>query len=181
MLIRYQCNVGFIKGEDMSVKRITKFPEKVLLNKTKPISNVDDDLKILIKDMFETMYLSNGVGLAANQIGLTKRVAVMNPTGEKKDELVLINPQIIKKIGNISMEEGCLSVPGLNAEVKRASEVEVEYMDLSGKQIRTNFKGLSAIIVQHEIDHLDGLLFINRLGFLKRTSLLKKINKRKKA
>jgi len=157
----------------MSVRKIVKFPEKVLLNKVSPVAGIDDEIKILVKDMLETMYLTDGVGLSANQVGVSKEVAVMNPTGKKEDELILINPVIVKKSGTAKMEEGCLSMPGISAEVKRAVAIEVKFLDLKGKPVRLKLKGLPARIIQHELDHLSGFLFVDRIPFFKRKSLLK--------
>jgi peptide deformylase len=161
----------------MPVRKITEYPEKVLRNKTQPIDDIDEEVRKLVKDMFETMYLNNGVGLSANQIGVPKRIAVINPTGKKEDELVLINPEIVTRRGTEKMEEGCLSLPGINGEVKRAEEIEVTFLDLNGKECRMKFAGLNARIVQHELDHLNGLLFVNRMGLFKGKHLLRGIKK----
>ena len=166
----------------MSILKIVKYPDKVLKCKAITLEDIDASLiKVLAKDMFDTMYLNDGVGLAANQIGISKQIAVMNPTGSKQDEIVLINPEITKKRGMSKMEEGCLSLPGISSEVKRANEVEVKFMDLEGNYKHLKLKGLPARIVQHELDHLNGFLFVDRLNFLKRKTLLKKFGKRGKA
>ena len=159
----------------MVVRKILEFPAKILREKASLVMSVDDDLRVLAKDMLDTMYVNNGVGLSANQIGVSKRIAVMNPTGRKSDELVLINPEITDRKGAATAEEGCLSIPGISAEVKRADEIEISFMGLNGKNNQIRLKGLSARILQHELDHSNGLLFINRVGFLKRKSLLKKL------
>jgi len=164
----------------MSTREVTKYPESVLLKKTSIVSTIDGELKSLVKDMFETMYVTQGVGLSANQIGIPKRIAVMNHTGNKEDELVLINPAILRREGSSKMEEGCLSMPGVNFDVKRAEMIEVEFLDLGGNKVRLRMEGLPARIVQHEIDHLNGNVFIDRIPLLKRKSLIKKYNRLKK-
>ena len=164
----------------MAVKKIIKFPEKILLNKTEPVKNIDDSLKAFIEDMFDTMYFNDGVGLSANQVGVPKRIAVMNPSGKKEDALVLINPDIIKKKGCSKAAEGCLSLPGISSDVKRSSQIEVKFMDLEGGAKHLKLEGLSARIVQHEVDHLNGFLFVDRINFLKRKLLLKKMKKAKR-
>lgn len=163
----------------MPVKKLVEIPEKVLRQKTARVSAIDQGVKELARDMFDTMYLNNGVGLSANQIGISKRIAVMNPTGKKEDEIVLINPKITGKSGSDVMEEGCLSIPGASGKVKRALEVRVEYTDIGGRTIKATFKGLSARIVQHELDHLNGFLFIDRLNFFRRLSALSRRKKGK--
>lgn len=163
----------------MTVRKVTKFPEKVLLNKTAKVKKVDPDLITLAGDMFDTMYVNEGVGLSANQVGIGKRIAVINPTGKKKDELVMINPEITRKEGTDKMEEGCLSMPGVCSEVKRAMAIEVRFLDLEGSAKTLRLEGLPARIVQHELDHLNGHLFIHRVSPLKRSQLIKKYKKGK--
>ena len=165
----------------MSIRSVTKFPEKVLLNKTASVKKIDEGLKALIKDMLDTMYLNDGVGLSANQVGVDIRIAVMNPTGKSGGEIVMINPEITKMEGTASVEEGCLSMPGVSAEVKRALKIEVKFQDMEGRRVRLALEGLPARIVQHELDHLNGHLFIDRVPLLKRKGLVMKYNKLKRS
>ena len=158
----------------MPGRKVVKFPEKGLLSRTAPVRKVDEGIRRLAKDMLDTMYLAEGVGLSANQIGIPKRIAVMNPTGRKADELVLVNPNIIKKEGEAVIQEGCLSMPGISSEVKRAYKIEVKFLDLEGSEKLLSAEGLAARIVQHEIDHLNGRLFVDRLSLIKRKKLIKK-------
>jgi len=163
----------------MTVRKVTKFPEKVLLNKTAKVRKVGPELKALARDMFDTMYINEGVGLSANQVGIGKRIAVINPTGRTADEFVMVNPEIIKKEGTDKMEEGCLSMPGVSSEVKRAMAIKVKFLDLEGNTKTLRLEGLPARIVQHELDHLNGNLFIHRISHLKRSQLIKKYKKDK--
>jgi len=131
-----------------------------------PITKVDDEIRELAKNMVETMYAEGGVGLAAPQVGISKKIIVIDR--EEEGPVVLINPEIIKREGETSEEEGCLSVPGIYSPVKRSYTVTVEAMDLEEKKIQITQEGFLAIALQHEIDHLEGYLFIDRLGPAKR-------------
>ncbi|AMV30981.1 Peptide deformylase 1 [Pirellula sp. SH-Sr6A] len=151
----------------MSKLQLVTYPHPILRHRSKPIQRVDAQFKDLIEQMFEIMYEFKGVGLAANQVNLPIRVFIANPTGdpdEKDQEMVFINPVINKPKGSVEAEEGCLSLPGINAQVKRSKSLQVNAYDLSGNEIAGEVDGFLARIIQHELDHLDGMLFIDRLA-----------------
>ena len=154
----------------MSVLRITKYPEEVLKQKTKPVSEFDSELQKLIDDMIETMYAAPGVGLAANQVGVSKQVTVIDISSreEKSSLIVLVNPEIVHMEGETSAEEGCLSIPDYTTVVKRAERVKVRCLDRWGNPVEIEADGLLARALQHEIDHLNGFLLIDRIGRIKR-------------
>jgi peptide deformylase len=154
----------------MSVLEIVKYPEKILKEKTKPIEDIDDSIQHLIDDMIDTMYVARGVGLAANQLGFLKQLCVIDISiqEEKKPLIVLINPHIVEKEGTVEAEEGCLSIPGYMTTIKRAEKVLVKALDREGNPVEIEGTGLLAKALQHEIDHLNGLLFIDRMSPLKR-------------
>lgn len=161
----------------MAVRTIVKYPDPVLRKPTEEIKNINESIIALVKDLEETMYAAPGVGLAANQIGVSLRVAVVNVLGpERKDGLiVLINPEIIRQEGEVEAEEGCLSVPGVWEVVRRSKLVVVKTQTLDGKTIELEGTGLLGRAYQHEIDHLNGMVIIDRLGTLKRRLLKKKL------
>lgn len=160
---------------------IKKIPDKILRQKAEPVTFVTEVETKLIQDMFDTMYFANGVGLAAPQVGILKRIIVCNPTGQKADELAIINPKIIYRKGKKIKEcEGCLSVPGITALVRRFLKIGVKGKGINGKDISLEAEGLLARIIDHETDHLEGILFIDRIGFLKRARLLNKYKKENK-
>ena len=146
--------------------RVLKYPHPALRHKSKPLRRVDGELKNVIREMFDLMYQQKGVGLAANQVDLPYRFFVINPEGEptKGREFVFLNPVLEKRSGTAEAEEGCLSFPEIFAPVKRSAKVTVSAYDLDGQEIRCEFDGLMARAVQHEYDHLDGVLFIDRLS-----------------
>lgn len=154
----------------MAVLEIKKYPEKILREKTEYVFAFDDELQKLIDDMIETMYAAPGVGLAANQVGICKQVAVIDVSGrdEESSLIVLINPEIVHKEGEEASEEGCLSIPDYSTIVKRAKKVRVTCLDRDRKPIEVNAEGLLAKALQHEIDHLNGCLFIDRIGRIKK-------------
>jgi peptide deformylase len=154
----------------MSLLEIRKYPDKILKEKTVPVNNIDAETQLLIDDMIETMHFVRGIGLAANQIGIAKRLCVIDVTAreEKGSLIVLINPLILEKEGIVEVEEGCLSIPGYMTTIKRAEKVYVKGLDREGKNMEIESTGLLARALQHEIDHLDGLLFIDRLSPIKR-------------
>ncbi|MFH1541250.1 MAG: peptide deformylase [Elusimicrobiota bacterium] len=160
----------------MAILQIKKYPEKILKAKAERIDCIDDKLIKLSKDMIETMYFFNGVGLAANQVGESSSIFVADmKLGEKKREpRVLLNPQILSLTGSCCLEEGCLSFPGISAKVKRAKKIVVCGTTLDGKEIKREAEGLLARIFQHEIDHLNGIVFFDRVNFLKRLMLNRK-------
>ena len=155
---------SFSIGSMASLQLIT-YPHPTLRHRSKPIVRVDARLKELVGEMFEIMYESRGVGLAANQVNLPIRLFIANPSGDKEEgpELVFINPVINRAKGAVEAEEGCLSLPGINADVKRNKSLCVNAYDLNGNEINVEVSGFLGRIVQHEIDHLDGVLFIDRL------------------
>lgn len=157
---------------------IVNYPHPALRWKSNDVSRIDDALRGTVREMFELMYARNGIGLAANQVALPFRFFVANLTGEASEpdeELVFINPQIIKRRGTEVAEEGCLSLPGLYADVKRSEVVVVEAYDLDGQLFRAELNELGARAVQHEIDHLDGVLFIDRVDDIVRREVSPKI------
>ncbi len=141
---------------------------------------VDDALRALIDDMFETMYAAPGIGLAATQVDVHKRLLVADVSTDKDDPHVLINPSIVSREGVVVTEEGCLSVPGFYAEVERAEKIRVAYLDRNGDQKETDMEGLLAVCVQHEMDHLDGKLFVDYLSEAKRQRIRKRLLKERR-
>jgi len=166
----------------MAVKPILTEPNKILRQISKPVKRVSKEEQILMDDMLETMYAANGIGLAAIQIGVPKRIIVMDIShnNEKKEPRYFINPVIQNKNSEkATYEEGCLSVPNQFAEIDRPSTCVVEYLDYDGKKQILSADGLLAICIQHEIDHLEGILFIDYLSKLKKSIILKKLSKKK--
>ncbi len=162
----------------MAVLPVRKFPDKVLKTRAVEVSKITDADRKLAGDMIETMYAENGVGLAANQVGVLKRVFVASADQIKGREMVFFNPVIIKKQGAIKEFEGCLSVPELYEPVKRAKKVVMRATTLEGKTVEVKAEGLLSRIFQHEIDHLDGYLFVDRLGLVKSRIVKKKLLRR---
>ena len=168
----------------MTVRRILTEPNKTLRQKSLPVEKVDKDLQLLMDDMLETMYAAPGIGLAAIQVGVAKRVIVIDIAQKDgpKNPMFFINPEIIEKSNNNSTyEEGCLSVPGQFAEIERPDKCHVKYLDYNGKQQEINAEGMLATCIQHEMDHLEGILFIDYLSKLKQSMIIKKLSKQKKA
>lgn len=165
----------------MSKLTVLHFPDPRLRNKALPVDAVGEDIGQLSRDMLETMYAEKGIGLAATQVGVPKRVVVMDLSEGKDSPMVLVNPEIKEKSGSEEMEEGCLSVPGFFETVRRAEQVVFQYLNLEGEAMEVRADGLLAVCVQHEIDHLDGKLFIDYLSPLKQQRLRKKLEKRQKA
>jgi len=166
----------------MSIKQILTEPNTILRQVSIPVANVGDDEKQLMNDMLETMYAANGIGLAAVQIGIPKRIIVIDISKEKNEKtpMYFVNPIIINKNNDMSTyEEGCLSVPNQFAEVDRPNKCEVEYLDYNGDKKILKAEGLLATCIQHEIDHLEGILFIDYLSKLKKTMIIKKLSKQK--
>ena len=162
----------------MAVLKVVKFPAKVLRTKTKEVERITDEDRRLVKDMIDTMYAENGVGLAANQVGVSKQIFVASADQVRGEELVYFNPRLVKKEGTLKEFEGCLSVPELYEPVKRAKRVWMRAMTLDGRTVEVKAEGLLARIFQHETDHLNGMLFIDRLGLLKSRLTRKKISKK---
>ncbi len=175
----------------MAILDILTIPDKLLKEPSKPIEQVDDDVQKLLDNMLETMYDAPGIGLAAPQVGILRRIVTID-IGEReedsmqdkpgKEPFFMINPEIIWTSGEPSVyQEGCLSIPNYYADVERPAEIIVEYIDRAGKKCELKADGLMATCVQHEIDHLDGILFIDHLSKLKRDRVIKKFTKLKKA
>ena len=167
----------------MSILKILKEPDPILRKKSAPVASVDKHIKKLMKDMLETMYAAPGIGLAAAQVGILKRVIVIDlaKDGEKKLPLFFVNPVITWKSEILEKkEEGCLSIPDYFAEIKRPHACHVNYLDQHGKEKKLKAEGLLATCIQHEIDHCDGILFIDYLSKLKRMFISKKLAKLKK-
>lgn len=162
-------------SEIMKDLEIEMLGSPVLRQKAEEIETIDDELKALIDDMFRAMYKAEGIGLAGNQVGVARRVLVLDVKDEKHPPLALINPRIVERGGpKEKAEEGCLSIPGVSALVERPGTVVVEALDPEGNELRLEADELFARCLQHEIDHLDGVLFIDHLSALKRSMLLKK-------
>jgi peptide deformylase len=166
----------------MAVLDIKKYPSRILKQKALPVAAIDRELQVLIDDMIETMYAAPGVGLAAPQVGVSRRLAVIDVSAkdEEMPVLVLINPEFIARDGEIEFEEGCLSIPEFTAKVTRAETVKVHALDRDGKHLEIEAGGLLAIALQHEIDHLDGTLFIDRISPIKREFFKKRVRKAQK-
>ena len=166
----------------MSVKLILTEPNKILRQISKPVESIGDEERRLMDDMLDTMYAAPGIGLAAVQIGVPKRIIVMDISRDedKKEPRYFVNPVIKNKNNETSKyEEGCLSVPDQFAEIERPNECEVEYLDYNGKKQLLKADGLLATCIQHEMDHLEGVLFIDYLSKLKKSMIIKKLSKNK--
>jgi peptide deformylase len=163
----------------MALLTIRKFPEKILRQKAAPVENIDALTHQLIEEMLETMHVAQGVGLAANQVGVLKRLCVIDISQkeEKAFPIVLINPVIIEKEGIVEAEEGCLSIPGCSTMIKRAEKVYARGLNREGKTIEIEGKGLLARALQHEVDHLDGILIFDRISPIKREYFKRKYKK----
>ena len=164
----------------MAKLKILEFPDPKLRTKARPVGNVDDVLRKLIDDMFETMYDAPGIGLAATQVDIHRRLLVADVSGEGNDPHVLIDPVILAKDGLAVTEEGCLSVPGFYEEVERAEHIHVRYRNRDGEEVESEFEGMLAVCVQHEIDHLDGKLFVDYLSEAKRQRIRKRLEKERR-
>ena len=166
----------------MAIRTIITEPNKLLRQVSKPVSKVGKEEQKLMKDMLETMYAANGIGLAAIQVGIPKRIIVMDICKEenKKEPRYFVNPIIKNKVSlKATYEEGCLSVPNQFADIDRPSKCEVEYLDYNGQKQLLKAEGLLATCIQHEMDHLEGILFIDYLSKLKRSMIIKKLSKLK--
>ena len=161
----------------MALLEILHFPDDRLRNHATPVQQVDDRIRKLLDDMLETMYAAPGIGLAATQVNVAERIIVIDITEEQNSPLYLINPEILELHGVETMEEGCLSVPGVYESVQRAEWVQARYLDRDGKTVELEVDGLLAVCIQHEIDHLDGKLFVDYLSALKRQRIRKKLDK----
>lgn len=163
------------------IREILKYPDPRLREVAAPVAEVTDELRVLIDDMAETMYSSNGCGLAANQIGVDKRIFVVDCAGENEPSqlMAFVNPEIVQTDGSQTWEEGCLSFPGVSEEIKRAERVKVRALDRHGKPFELEADGLLAVAIQHELDHLNGVLMVDKLSALKRRMMGRKLAKAK--
>lgn len=164
----------------MSVRDIVKLPDPILRKKAQPLERVDDEVRQLAADMLETMYEAPGIGLAAPQVAVSRRLIVIDTAREDEpnNPIVMVNPEIISTGGEPRIhEEGCLSIPDIYAEIERPGECSVRYIDETGAQLEMQCEGINSTVVQHEIDHLDGVLFIDHLSRLRRDRLVKKFMK----
>lgn len=164
----------------MAVLPVLHFPDANLRKKATPVESIDADVKALAYDMLETMYAEGGIGLAAIQINIQKRLIVMDLSEEKDKPVIMINPEIDVKEGSEETQEGCLSLPGFYEDIKRAEKIGYHYLDIVGVHKVAQADGLLAVCIQHEIDHLDGKLFIDYLTPLKRQMIQKKVLKQEK-
>ena len=169
-------------AKKIKVHEIVKYPDPVLAKRGEDVTDFGEDLKTLVEEMFESMYAAHGIGLAAPQIGLSQRLTVIDVSFKKDpaDKLVLINPEIIEREGKQFEEEGCLSLPEIREKVNRAAKVKVRAQNVEGEWFEVEGEELLARALQHEIDHLDGVLFIDRLSRLKRDLVIRKIKKMQK-
>ena len=164
----------------MALLDILHYPDPRLRNVAKPVAAVTDEIRTLIDNMFETMYAAPGIGLAAVQVNVPQRVIVIDVSDNGDEPLALVNPEILAKDGVETMQEGCLSVPGFYETVERAEHIRFRYLDRDGKAVEREANGLLAVCVQHEIDHLDGKLFVDYLSDLKRSRIRKKLEKQQR-
>lgn len=169
-------------AKKIKVHEIVKYPDPVLAKRGEDVTEFDEELKTLVEEMFESMYAAHGIGLAAPQIGLSKRLTVIDVNFKKDpaDKLVLVNPEIVEREGKQFEEEGCLSLPEIREKVNRAAKVKVRAQNVEGEWFEVEGEELLARAFQHEIDHLDGVLFIDRLSRLKRDLVHRKIKKMQK-
>ena len=168
----------------MAIREILTVPDPVLKQKSSPVAQVDDDLRALMDDMLETMYDAPGIGLAAVQIGVPKQVIVMDlhREGEERQPRYCVNPEITwSSEETLPYEEGCLSVPDIYDEVERPARVKLRYLNYQGEQVEEDAEGMFAVCIQHEMDHLNGVLFIDYLSRLKREQAIRKVKKQAKA
>lgn len=161
----------------MALLNILHFPDERLRTKASPVARVDDEFRTLIDDMFETMYEAPGIGLAATQVNVHQRMMVIDVSDEKNRPMVFINPELIDHSGMEEMDEGCLSVPGVYEPVQRAEWIKVTALDKQGEKFEMEADGLLAVCIQHEMDHLEGKLFVDYLSEMKRTRIRKKLEK----
>ncbi|MBV8404300.1 MAG: peptide deformylase [Gammaproteobacteria bacterium] len=164
----------------MALRTILEFPDPRLRTRAEPVTRFDAALATLIEDMLETMYAAPGIGLAATQVDVHKRLIVIDISKEHNDPLVLVNPEILSREGEASTEEGCLSVPGIFDDVKRAAKIRLRAQQRDGTSFERDFDDILAVCIQHEMDHLEGRLFVDYLSDLKRERIRKKLDKDRK-
>ena len=165
----------------MAILNILHFPDERLRTVAKPVATVTDKHRTLISNMLETMYDAPGIGLAATQVNAHERILVIDISDEKNDPIVLINPEILEKDGDQEFDEGCLSVPGIYETVHRAENIRVKALNKEGESFEMDAHGLLAVCIQHEIDHLQGKLFVDYLSQLKKQRIRKKLEKQRKS
>ena len=168
----------------MALREILTEPNKILRQKSSIVEKVDKDIQKLMNDMLETMYAAPGIGLAAIQVGVAKRIIVLDiaPKDSPRNPMYFINPEIVQRSENhVTYEEGCLSVPGQFAEIDRPEKCHIKYLDYQGEKKEIKAEGMLATCIQHEMDHLEGILFIDYLSRLKKSMIIKKLSKQKKA
>jgi peptide deformylase len=164
----------------MALRTILEYPDPRLRTRAQPVTRFDADLEALTADLLETMYAAPGIGLAATQIDVHLRVIVIDLSAEHDQPLVLINPQILSREGEASTEEGCLSVPGIFDEVRRAAKIRLRFQDVRGEVLERDYGDIEAVCIQHEMDHLEGKLFVDYLSDLKRERIRKKLDKERR-
>lgn len=169
--------MGKFEQDHMSLLEILHFPDPRLRQKAVAVDTVDDEIRTIVDNMFETMYTAPGIGLAAIQVNILKQIIVIDLSEDKNQPLCLINPEILESHGEEKMEEGCLSVPGIYEKVKRAETIKVRFLDRDGKTIEREISGLLSVCIQHEMDHLIGKLFVDYLSEMKRNRIRKKLEK----
>lgn len=162
----------------MAKLEILHYPDPRLRNKARPVEQVDDKISKVVDDMLETMYAAPGIGLAATQVNVAKQIVVIDLSENKDQPLCLINPQILLAAGEEETEEGCLSVPGVYEAVKRAESIEIRALNRQGEPFEMKAEGMLAVCIQHELDHLEGKLFVDYLSQLKKQRIKKKLEKR---
>lgn len=165
----------------MAILPIVQLGNPVLRKKAESVSRITAAERKLIQDMIETMYFAEGVGLAANQVGVSQQIIIISPTYRKGEETVILNPQILKQKGRTTDREGCLSLPGFSAKVTRSDYVQLKGMTMDGETKVWDLNGFAAVIVQHEVDHLNGYLFIDRLKFWEKRKAEKWLREREQA
>jgi peptide deformylase len=164
----------------MAIRNILYYPDPRLRNRAQPVDSVDDEVRRLLDDMLETMYAAPGIGLAAIQVNVPKRAVTIDISEHSDQPLCLVNPEILELTGSVETEEGCLSVPGIYESVERADWIRARALDRDGQAFEFEAEGLLAVCVQHEIDHLDGKLFVDHLSQLKRQRIRKKAHKQQR-
>lgn len=164
----------------MAILEVLLYPEENLAKVCEPVATIDADLNQFIDDMFDTMYEHEGIGLAAPQVDVLKRVITIDIEGDKTNQIVLINPEVLEASGETGIEEGCLSIPGCRALVPRKEKLKVKALNRKGEEFVLDADGLLAICIQHEIDHLNGVLFVDHISSLKRQRIKEKMLKLKK-
>jgi len=178
--LRYTTLQHLFETGSMPLLNILQFPDPRLKLKAETVTTIDTEIMTLVDNMFETMYEAVGVGLAATQVNIQKRIITIDVSEDRRHPLCLINPEILVRKGSLIWEEGCLSFPGVYAKVNRASEIEISYLDNNGEQHLLKADGLLCVCIQHEIDHLDGITFYDHLSPLKQQLMRKKLEKNRR-